>query len=185
MLFLIKSTKILNKLKNNMFYFLSFIVLFLILFLISEYLVINYSKSARIGYYFIYNFNHYKRNDLVLLCINEKRYINILIKLGIKLNANKICKFNMPMLLKKIIAIPNDKVEINKNGIFINGNLIDNSMIFSDVRNIKLFPQKIKTTLKEGQYIVLGNTINSFDSRYFGIITRQDIKYHAFFILGI
>lgn len=160
-------------------------LIFILLFLINEHLVVNYSKSARSGYYFIYNYHNYKRGDLVLVCIDDNKYTDILIKLGIIIDTNSICKFNMPMLLKKIVAVPNDRVGINRYGVFVNGNLIDNSNVFSEVRNIKLLPQTIKTILQDGQYIVLGNTKTSFDSRYFGIIKKQDIKYHALFVLGI
>lgn len=92
-----------------------------------------------------------------------------------------------PYLLKTIKAVAGDTVEVTTKGIIINGELQTNSQQFLEGRGVKLYPLPVgyKHTLTSGEYFVLGNTTHSVDSRYFGLIKKNDIYRRAILIYKI
>ena len=81
-------------------------------------------------------------------------------------------------LIKRVVGMPTDTIEITDAKIYINGKKIkDNfgSGVTSD------YP---KTKLKNNEYFVLGdNRENSRDSRFFGPVKSSNIKGTAKFVL--
>ncbi|EOH3508443.1 S26 family signal peptidase, partial [Campylobacter coli] len=69
----------------------------------------NYTRSMPLGLYKEINSSTLNKNDIVLLKIPQKKEI----------------------LLKKIVAVSGDFVEVNKQGVFINKILMPDSKIFS------------------------------------------------------
>lgn len=75
-------------------------------------------------------------------------------------------------LIKRLIALPGEKVSIKDNKLYIND------------EEIKDYQDKVETkdysldiTIPEGYYFVLGdNRYESMDSRYIGLISEKDIK---------
>ena len=75
-------------------------------------------------------------------------------------------------LIKRLIALPGEKVSIKDNKLYIND------------EEIKDYQDKVETkdysldiTIPEGYYFVLGdNRYESLDSRYIGLISKKDIK---------
>lgn len=83
------------------------------------------------------------------------------------------------ILLKKIIAVNGDFVEVNTQGVFINENLLPNSKIFSfDSEGNLLEFKPFKRKLKENELFVIGENIKSYDSRYFGVVNilQNEVK---------
>lgn len=145
----------------------------------SQYVYFNPTVSVARGYYFVYKAIKYNTNDLVLVCILDERSINILHQLGLPYMANEGCK--LPFLLKRIAAKSGDIVVVGAKGIKINNLLQPNTVAIRRYHNIdlnKLVPNT-KYRLAKGDYFLLGNTSNSYDSRYFGVVTESAIYYKA------
>ena len=96
----------------------------------------------------------------------------ILIKkynLDINYNDIVIVKKNNKIIIKRVVGIPNDTIEIN-HYLYRNGQKIDDYYINDD--------KKINVTLKEDEYFILGDNRNeSIDSRSeeIGIINKNNI----------
>lgn len=73
-------------------------------------------------------------------------------------------------LIKRAIGVPGDTINIIKETLYVNGKKLHNySNVLSGI-------EKYPLVLKNNQYFFVGDNINSsYDSRYFGIITREKI----------
>lgn len=134
----------------------------------------NITASEKIGYYFKYN-SKIKKGDLRVICLKNKEYTNKMVQLGLPTRGS--CPDGSFSILKEIVAIPGDHIKITSDGTYINNYLLANSKAMVSVQGIKLFPQTINTTiiLTKNSYWVYGNGAHSFDSRYFGAITSNEI----------
>ncbi len=74
-------------------------------------------------------------------------------------------------LIKRVIGLPGETVEILDNKIYVNDELLEDSYGYGTTYNID------PVTLSEDEYFVLGdNRIISLDSRVFGKVNRTEIK---------
>lgn len=74
-------------------------------------------------------------------------------------------------LIKRVIGLPGETVEIRDNKIYVNDELLEDSYGYGTTYNID------PITLSEDEYFVLGdNRIISLDSRVFGKVNRTEIK---------
>ncbi|MGL4382214.1 MAG: signal peptidase I [Bacilli bacterium] len=74
-------------------------------------------------------------------------------------------------IVKRVIGLPNDYVEIKDNAIYINGKLFDDKYRASDTQMSDYSIQ-----LKDKEYFVLGDNRNiSYDSRALGAISYEQI----------
>ena len=81
-------------------------------------------------------------------------------------------------LIKRIIGLPGETVEIKNNEVYINDELLEDEYGYGVTYNID------PITLGEDEYFVLGdNRIISLDSRSFGTIERSEIKGTTNFIM--
>lgn len=83
------------------------------------------------------------------------------------------------LLCKRIAALPGDIVNINNDGfITVNGMVIENSKL----KDADSLGQSLTSTnvypfnVPEGHYFVMGLTVRSFDSRYFGPVKDSRIQ---------
>ena len=79
---------------------------------------------------------------------------------------------NKYLIIKRIIGLPGDTVEVTPEGVKINDEFID------DVVDIKIedIGKYNKVTLKDNEYYVMGdNRNNSSDSRVYGVFSKDDI----------
>lgn len=77
--------------------------------------------------------------------------------------------------MKRIVGLSNETLEIKNGKIIINGKEIESKFKYYNDGDYGKEGQKI--IIKENEYYVLGdNSINSKDSRYFGLISINDIK---------
>ncbi|MBZ7936327.1 signal peptidase I [Campylobacter sp. B0100352/1] len=117
----------------------------------------NHTRSMPLGLYQEIDSSTLDKNDIVLLKIPQKKEI----------------------LLKKIVAVNGDFVEVNNQGVFINKTLMPDSKIFSfDSEGNPLEFKPFKYKLKENELFVMGENIKSYDSRYFGVVNilQNEVK---------
>jgi len=82
--------------------------------------------------------------------------------------------------IKKVVGIPGDKIEVNDNGLFINGKFVKPfnkhvlSLIQEKTGRTKKDDER-KITLEEGEYWGLGTNPRSFDSMYWGPIYQRQV----------
>lgn len=73
--------------------------------------------------------------------------------------------------IKRVIGLPGENVEIKEGHVFINGEKLEESYIFSQTEGF------VNVTLPKDEYLVLGdNRTASSDSRSFGPIARKSVK---------
>ncbi|MBY0379096.1 MAG: S26 family signal peptidase [Burkholderiales bacterium] len=137
--------------------------------------VLNVTQSEPLGYYWIFNKNPITKGKLYLICLKEKKYNEVLMKLNAPIS-NK-CNSNLAPLIKKIVAGPRDTIRVSTDGIYINNILMPNSKFINNALGVNLYPKAIgyKKQLGNDEYWVMGNPSTSFDSRYFGIISKNEI----------
>ena len=163
---------------RTFFYFTLFLILFyFVVTLKNRFIIYNSTISEPIGYYLTVPTHQVLKGNLYTIVIPQD-YMTIIKALGYCADGT---------LLKEIVASSGDIVSVSDSGIKVNGNSISNSKSKLVVRNINLNPIKSGFTykLKKGEYWVMGNTINSYDSRYFGVITDKQIQNHAIFLFNI
>ena len=74
-------------------------------------------------------------------------------------------------LVKRVIGVEGDKVEIKDGGLYLNDELIEHEYYIFSNEDDGLY------LVGSNQYFVLGDNIKvSEDSRYFGLIDKKDIK---------
>jgi conjugative transfer signal peptidase TraF len=164
------------------FYFIIYFILSSIIFLAKN-IYKNITPSVKLGYYFALPvFYEIRKNDLIIFCLHNDNYINNLKKLHLIMN--KQCDNNMPLFIKKVIAIKKDKITINESGIYVNDKIIKNTQPLKYIRTQKLIHTNIfDYVLKDDEFIVIGEVYSSYDSRYFGVINKKDINKIAYKII--
>jgi signal peptidase I len=86
--------------------------------------------------------------------------------------------------IKRIIGIPGDEISLSGGKYYINGNVLKETYIPSDVmtQGAYFLQEGQNYVVPTGKYFVSGdNRNNSSDSRYFGPIPFNDIKGKAWF----
>lgn len=75
-------------------------------------------------------------------------------------------------LIKRIVGLPSEKIEIKNGNVFINGQVLDETPYYSGET-----AGNTSVILEQDQYFVLGdNREKSFDSRSFGPINKSEIE---------
>lgn len=84
-----------------------------------------------------------------------------------------VFNWNGKHLIKRLIALPGETVQIKENAIYINDVKIDD---YINVQMEEYGDLSEKITLQQNEYIFLGDNRNdSIDSRSFGVITKDKI----------
>lgn len=97
-----------------------------------------------------------------------------------ELKRGDIIEFKLPsektdmLLVKRIVGLPNEKIEIIEGKVLINGERLDETFYFNKVP--KATSGSINLQLKNNEYFVLGdNRDKSFDSRNWGALPKKNI----------
>ncbi len=136
---------------------------------------LNTSSSMPIGYYKLLAAVNIHKDDLVIVCLKDSKLKKDAIEKGyLEVVNHERC--DIVPLLKKVVAEAQDHIVVTGEGVFINGNFIENSRpIHTDSQGRILPIAVIDKILSKDEYFVLGDHPKSFDGRYFGIITKDEI----------
>lgn len=86
-----------------------------------------------------------------------------------------VFKFGDDKLIKRIIALPGEEIEIKNNKVYVNGKKIEEDYLDSENLDTN-YADMEKKIVPAGAYFVMGdNRKESFDSRYFGPISKNQI----------
>lgn len=84
------------------------------------------------------------------------------------------------MVVKVLKGMPGDEVQINLNGVRVNGVFVGHGLAVASQHGIDPSRYVRTTTVGEGRYWMFGETLDSFDSRYWGSIGSDQIMGKAY-----
>lgn len=88
------------------------------------------------------------------------------------------CPDGSQPLVKRVVGLPGDAVDIDYEGIRVNGRLQRDSCARRlDSRGREMRSQLKTCFIPDGYALLLSNTPNGFDSRYFGLIPLSSIRH--------
>ena len=88
-------------------------------------------------------------------------------------------KFNTRdrLMVKRILAVPGDRVEFKSNQMLINGKALTMTRSATSSRVLALQLKRYGNRIPKNNYIVMGdNKRNSFDSGDFGLVSKQQLE---------
>ena len=141
----------------------------------------NRTISEPRGYYLTFK-SKINQGDVYMICLSKAKmpYLLVMEKLG--LQTSNECDNGYIPLLKKIVGIPGDIINVTNNGVKVNGSLLNNSIAISQYKKINLLPITLGWSHRLGtnEYWVAGGDIErSYDSRYFGVVNSNEIMSRA------
>jgi conjugative transfer signal peptidase TraF len=134
---------------------------------------INASTSLPIG---VYRTTSDSKARLVEFC-PEEPFASLSVIRGYRKRGS--CPDGAEPLMKPIVAVPGDLIEISSAGIAVNGKLLPNSSANSSDRNgrpLKHWPFGNSHVSSGTVWVISDFNPHSFDSRYFGPISRKAIR---------
>lgn len=125
---------------------------------------VNITNSMPVGVYREES-GDIEKDNYVLLCKDDY-------ELKRAKNDDYLCKDGHQPLLKKVVAVKDDVVTVSNEGVYVNYTKLENSeRIVNSWLNEK---NLLDYTLKDKEFLVMGRSPYSWDSRYFGIVRRDE-----------
>ncbi len=87
-----------------------------------------------------------------------------------------VVKYNNERLVKRIIGLPGEQVRYRNNQLFINGKKIKEKFIDEETANFNIMELGYNKIPKNYYFVVGDNRDNSLDSRYIGLIKKEQIQ---------
>lgn len=132
-------------------------------------------------FYFIEPIKIFKNTSTSMNPTINKGQKIIAIKIFRELNVGDIVIAEIPSLdisvLKRVIAKAEDKVEVKNSNIYVNGKLLYSNLVSDYTDSL--------TILEKNEYYLLGDNINdSYDSRFYGPVKKENISYKYLFTIN-
>jgi len=137
---------------------------------------VNSTKSVMLGYYWTVD-KPVEKGAYVLVCPPDTPAFELAKQRGY-LKAG-FCSLGLERMVKKVAATEGDTVQINQEGVQVNGQMLPFSkplVLDPAGRPMPQFELN-EYRLKENELLLMGDiSPTSFDSRYFGLIDRAQIQ---------
>ena len=135
--------------------------------LISSQLAINTSASLPVGFYLQkkYDSGSLRKGDIILFYddkINAIAYKRGYIRRGEQIG-------------KRVAAVEGDSININALKTVILGKIISKNTPIKDSKKRPMDLFQYKGVVPQGSIFLIGDTSNSFDSRYYGFVNKEKI----------
>jgi len=139
----------------------------------------NVSHSYPTGLYrMTYDHQGYHRGDLVLFCPPDNDAMRMAlhrdyIKMG-------LCRGGFTPAIKKIMAMENDRVSFENEIVHINAQIVPSTMVLKEDSQGRSMPQLAPFTLQKNEFFMMSDhrPIDSFDSRYYGVVSLDHLLGH-------
>ena len=129
---------------------------------------LSFSATDSVGYHLFYITKHFKK---------IKRWEYVLFpmpKSNIKEIQKEVRTFKTRMLVKQVACLPGDRLTVKGRKFYCNGKYLCTAKVKAlDGEKIKHF--KFNGVIPKGYFFAYGNDVNSYDSRYFGLVPIKDI----------
>lgn len=137
-------------------------------------LYLNVSQSLPIGIYKVseQDVKSLKKGDYVLACINDKDSLNAFSH-GFITSGN--CNNKTAPVGKMIVAMALDEVKVTVDSVYVNGYKLKHSKPASKLLSNEHLAKYESYQLKEREYFLLNEKIDSFDSRYLGVFSQEQL----------
>lgn len=97
-------------------------------------------------------------------------------------NASPMFEREGKELIKRVIAIENDTLELKDGKVYLNGKELEEDYVKDNYTPMSQNEENNRVTIKKGYVYVMGdNRINSIDSRSFGLVKIENIRGRAIF----
>ena len=136
---------------------------------------VNSTKSLPLGLYWTVNAPP-RKGALVMFCPPKSPVFDEAKTRGY-IDAG-FCSGGYRQMIKKIVAVKGDQVAISDKGVFVNGQLLENSKPRTEDPGARPMPRyETDCTLKDNQVLLMSDyNPLSFDGRYFGPINQAQIR---------
>ena len=169
-----------KNIKKSIFQFFILMGSIALLFLLISKLPIriNLTPSVKKGIYILKSPNNLKNGDYIAVCLSKDLSKRIYDMGYIRKGSD--CHGQYEALLKKIIATPKDKIQIINHYVFINGKNTKLKIKTLDRKNHPIPSTNFRNKFTLNGFWVIGdNHPDSYDSRYFGQVSTNQILYKA------
>lgn len=137
---------------------------------------INLTDSIPVGLYRITSMENLK-NSFVIFCPDERPAFKQALDRGYI--SSGLCPGGYGYLMKKVVATKGDMVSVTAKGVYVNKTLIPFSKPKLNDENNNTLPQwrVFSYQLEKDEFLTMTNQSEwSFDSRYYGIVHKEQIK---------
>lgn len=137
----------------------------------------NHTLSMPKGWYIVNTLaTSVKRGDLVAICLTNLEMVDMSIKRGYTIQfASSQCPLHAEVLFKRVLGIRSDSYSVKNKMVYINDRKVENSNIQESDHNKRPLPHIVNGVVMSGEVLVFGDSVDSFDSRYFGAIGESGV----------
>lgn len=147
--------------------------------ILSTFFVENISHSMPYGFYLkkenISAASSIYVGDVITFCPEKNKIFIEANKRGYLQKDSKHECWVLP-LMKVVKAVEGDFVVITDKEVFVNGEPLNVKFFKKDRQGRLLEPARIKRYLIEGEFLLLTNAVDGFDSRYFGVVKKENLR---------